>query len=148
MAAVFLLLLKFAILATLFEGRNWPSVMPIMVAACAWSRLWIVCSMAWWTFARPKEGLASMFGGVRARHAGMALAMQAFIVIVLGLAFGQSWSDLWLWTLVQASLSLLSGVVLARWLSRKLGGLTGDTYGAMNEIIETLLLFAALWLVR
>jgi adenosylcobinamide-GDP ribazoletransferase len=122
--------------------------MPIMVAACAWSRLWIVCSMAWWTFARPKEGLASMFGGVRARHAGMALAMQAFIVIVLGLAFGQSWSDLWLWTLVQASLSLLSGVVLARWLSRKLGGLTGDTYGAMNEIIETLLLFAALWLVR
>ncbi|QYR19684.1 adenosylcobinamide-GDP ribazoletransferase [Paenibacillus sp. sptzw28] len=148
MAAVFLLLLKFAVLATLFERQNWPSLMPVIAAACAWSRLWIVCSMAWWPFARPKEGLASMFAGVRARHAGMALAMQALVVIVLGLAFGQLWSDLWLWALVQAAVTLLSGMVLSRWLNRKLGGLTGDTYGAMNEIIETLLLFAALWHVR
>jgi cobalamin synthase len=33
---------------------------------------------------------------------------------------------------------------IARYLSLKLGGLTGDTYGALNELLEMLLLFGAL----
>ncbi|MNN92044.1 cobalamin synthase [compost metagenome] len=40
------------------------------------------------------------------------------------------------------------GVLLARRLAAKLGGLTGDTYGAINELTETFLLLVILVLSR
>jgi cobalamin synthase len=38
--------------------------------------------------------------------------------------------------------TILTGWILATYISRKLGGLTGDTYGALNELLETLLLLS------
>ncbi|WP_311198834.1 adenosylcobinamide-GDP ribazoletransferase [Paenibacillus hexagrammi] len=40
------------------------------------------------------------------------------------------------------------GATMAQFISRKLGGLTGDTYGALNELLESLLLLLAviLWM--
>ena len=36
--------------------------------------------------------------------------------------------------------ALLLGMIIARSMAKKLGGLTGDTYGALNECLEILLL--------
>lgn len=44
--------------------------------------------------------------------------------------------------------TLLIGVGMSMYLNRKLGGLTGDTYGAMNEIVETALLLIIYLVVR
>ncbi|MBW7460890.1 adenosylcobinamide-GDP ribazoletransferase, partial [Paenibacillus sepulcri] len=52
MAAIFLLLLKFATLSALLEGEGgWLEAAPLVVMVCGWSRLWVVCSMAGWPFA-------------------------------------------------------------------------------------------------
>jgi adenosylcobinamide-GDP ribazoletransferase len=48
--------------------------------------------------------------------------------------------------LIQAGLTAVCGFVVTAWLHRKLGGMTGDTYGALNEVLEAVLLFAAIWL--
>ncbi|HKD75037.1 MAG TPA: adenosylcobinamide-GDP ribazoletransferase, partial [Ktedonobacterales bacterium] len=47
-----------------------------------------------------------------------------------------------------STLALLITLGWTRWASRRLGGvLTGDTYGALNELVELAVLFAApiLW---
>lgn len=49
-----------------------------------------------------------------------------------------------MWLIVILLLTIGSGGLLAAWLSHKLGGLTGDTYGALNEAVEAVLLLAAI----
>lgn len=50
--------------------------------------------------------------------------------------------------LVITLLTLAIGWPLAERMNRKLGGLTGDTYGALNELLELMLLTAAVIFVR
>ncbi|WP_148091984.1 adenosylcobinamide-GDP ribazoletransferase, partial [Paenibacillus sp. 598K] len=42
------------------------------------------------------------------------------------------------------AVAAVTGAAGAWWLTRKLGGLTGDTYGALNEGVEALLLAAVI----
>jgi adenosylcobinamide-GDP ribazoletransferase len=42
---------------------------------------------------------------------------------------------MWLNGLAVMAAAMLVALLVANWLSRKLGGLTGDTYGAINELV-------------
>ncbi|QHT60784.1 adenosylcobinamide-GDP ribazoletransferase [Paenibacillus lycopersici] len=145
LAAAVLLLFKFAVLGTwMEEGRSWLAEAPMFALACGLGRLWLVAAMAFWPFARPGEGMAALFGSVRPRHAAAAALMQALLTVACVLACPASASvgrllAAIVWT---AALAIAVGGVLSVWLRRKLGGLTGDTYGAMVEAIEAALLFA------
>ncbi|MFC5648517.1 adenosylcobinamide-GDP ribazoletransferase [Paenibacillus solisilvae] len=143
-AAVFVLLFKFALLASLLGQEMWLHTALYLAAACGWSRLWLVWAMIGWPMARPGEGMASMFAEVRVRHAAAATLVQLVLVLGIGLLLGLAWGDVLNQLAVQAGLTLITGSVVSGWLCRKLGGLTGDTYGALNEVIESVLLFAAL----
>lgn len=143
-AAVFVLLFKFAVLTSLFEQETWLHTALFITAACGWSRLWLVWAMIGWPFARPGEGMASMFAEVRLRHAVAATMVQLVLMIGSGIVFGLTWGDILNQLVVQAGLTIIAGWLVSSWLYRKLGGLTGDTYGALNEIIESVLLFAGL----
>lgn len=142
-AAVVILLFKFAVLDTwLDEGRDWLAEAPLFALACGLSRLWVVIAMAGWPFARPNEGLAAMFRNVRWRHAAGAAAMQAVLTAVCLLSFPEA-SFGWLaGVALPAGIMIAAGCGLSAWLTRRLGGLTGDTYGAMTELLEAALLFA------
>ncbi|BBH19967.1 adenosylcobinamide-GDP ribazoletransferase [Paenibacillus baekrokdamisoli] len=142
--AVILLLFKFSLLASLLEGESWLGAALQIIAACGWSRLWLVWAMIIWPFARTGEGMASMFAEVRVRHAIAATLLQVVLIFGVGLAFGSSWSSIMSLMLIQAGVTLVIGGIISHWLYRKLGGLTGDTYGALNELIESALLFATL----
>ncbi|MBW7473187.1 adenosylcobinamide-GDP ribazoletransferase [Paenibacillus oenotherae] len=146
-AALLLLLFKFSVIATLLDGGEWTAAAPLVAAACMYSRLWIVIAIGMWPFARPKEGLAAMFAevgygqllGMIVLHAGILAAGYAVLDIPL--------SSFLAITAVQAVITVMTGLLVTIWLSRKLGGLTGDTYGALNEILESVLLLSVLWLM-
>ncbi|PZD96226.1 adenosylcobinamide-GDP ribazoletransferase [Paenibacillus sambharensis] len=162
-AAVLLLLFKFAAIAALLEiGR---SLAAAAVLACVpvWSRWWMTVSIAGWPHART-EGLGQLYQKVGFKHASASavtgLVVTAAIMMLAGRAdlpgiygwnaeissgagnvgaAGSIWLSLLQWPL----LAVLFGLPLAWWLARKLGGQTGDTYGAQNEWVEAGLLLAA-----
>ncbi|CAH1197706.1 Adenosylcobinamide-GDP ribazoletransferase [Paenibacillus plantiphilus] len=147
MAAVLLLLFKFAMLAELQDGGSWMAAAPLIASTCIFSRMGIVAAIKIWPFARPGEGLASMFAGLRMRHFIGALLLHIAIVMGGYALFGISLSKLLLIIFIQTAITLIVGLIVNVWLTRKLGGLTGDTYGALNELLEAVLLLAVLWLL-
>jgi adenosylcobinamide-GDP ribazoletransferase len=108
-----------------------------------WSRAGMVWAIVGWPYARPEGGMGRLVGS-----AGKREAILAILLAGVGTA--------WVVSLVSGSMSLLHtsllsigmivGTGVMGWLvctvlSRKLGGLTGDTYGALNELLEIGLLF-------
>lgn len=57
-------------------------------------------------------------------------------------------AELLLYACLHPVLAWAAGTRAARWMSAKLGGLTGDTYGALNEGLEAALLLLAVLIFR
>lgn len=111
------------------------AVLPALVGACSLSRL----AMVWLMIALPAaraDGLAASAGrpnagrGVAAGAIGVAAALAAG-----GLAN----------TMAQLALTVLLTWLLRAWFRQRLGGHTGDTLGATQQIVEAALLI--LWVV-
>ncbi|MFC6331053.1 adenosylcobinamide-GDP ribazoletransferase [Paenibacillus septentrionalis] len=145
LAACFVLLLKFAGLQYLFQQHieqqlsiTW--LLLAIGAATTWSRWWMVISISSWKPARP-SGLGELFNGVKLNHVSIATAISLFIYLMALMIYvsttGGNLYYVWLSLLIPVCTAIV-GWLIAKWLKRKLGGLTGDTYGAMNEIVEAL----------
>ncbi|WP_058303214.1 adenosylcobinamide-GDP ribazoletransferase [Gorillibacterium timonense] len=142
-----------------FSTAFGPSLL-LLVVIPIWSRWWMVVCMVGWPYARKESGLGSLFREVRGIHAAASGAMAVLTTFLLTGLYA------WITRYPSASSSIGSGTVsvlalaailaltaaflcflfgwpAARGISRKLGGLTGDLYGAMNEGLEALLLLAA-----
>ncbi|WP_053375842.1 adenosylcobinamide-GDP ribazoletransferase [Paenibacillus sp. FJAT-27812] len=147
LAAVLLLLFKASLLAELFVAEQPNRYWPLLVIGPIWSRAWMGAAIAFWPFARSGEGIAVLFNEVKGLQATASIVVAgASTWLILFLAGINSGTAL-VYLLVAAGITICCGGLLAAWLNRKLGGLTGDTYGAMNEAIEAVLLFAAvIWL--
>ncbi len=125
---VCLLLLKFAILLSLPRE----ALIRLLLIVPAISRWGMVYAIARFPYARA-QGL----GLFQVQYTGSReLAIASFQVLLIALTGG--WLGL---SLLFVSLVLVHG--LARYFTSRLGGLTGDTYGAINEITEVFLLLAA-----
>ncbi|WP_313887489.1 adenosylcobinamide-GDP ribazoletransferase [Nodosilinea sp. LEGE 07088] len=135
MAAIAILGLKTLALAELSSGRAW-----VLAAALVWGRWGQVVAIARYPYLRPE--------GKGALHREHLRSPQDWL---LGLALGVGLHGAWLWLyptqyrLVAVSLvaGLLLSIALGAWFNRRLGGHTGDTYGATVEWTETLLLCLA-----
>lgn len=143
-AAILLLLLKASLLAHMMGGSDsLPLPLFIILVLCAvWSRAWMAVAIAGWRPARPNEGLGAMFQETRLRHALGAMAAAFVISFIILIINDINYIDSLLVILVAIGATALTGGGMAIWLNRKLGGLTGDTYGAMNEAVEAALLVA------
>lgn len=143
MACVLYLLLKAVLLAALLAEGGLERFFLLAVIP-VWSRAYMVMAIAGWPYARSRGGLGSMYQEVRGQHAFLAgLVAAGFTLAAFVLMPGSQG--------ITKVLVLLSGIMLityaaGSWLasaiSRKLGGLTGDVYGALNELTEFLLLLA------
>ncbi|WP_068615497.1 adenosylcobinamide-GDP ribazoletransferase [Paenibacillus tuaregi] len=155
-ACVLLLLLKTALIASLLEQAALPAA---LLTAPLWSRWFMVYAMAAWPQARGPEGLAGRFGGMRYKSALLAglwalvlsaagLGLCVFIGYGAGLdldlgsgsSSGSGWIKLGILWIVLPLAAWSVGTYVSSRISRKLGGLTGDVYGALNEGLEVLLL--------
>lgn len=107
-----------------------------------WSRAFLPAAIVCWPYARQEgAGLGGMFRAVRVRHAAAAFALAvALTMAMLSIGGGWDWREALIACAALATASAFVGGVGAFFVSRKLGGLTGDVYGALNELIELALL--------
>jgi adenosylcobinamide-GDP ribazoletransferase len=127
-AVVLLLALKLAALASLPPPLRFPG---LVVAPCL-GRWGIVLATGVFAYARPAGMGRDFKESIRWQHVAVAGVVALGSAGVLAGAFG-----LLVWTAVSAAV-LLAGV----WIARRLGGLSGDSYGALCEIAETGVLVA------
>ncbi len=129
--AVLLLLVKYVSLSSVPRDLLLPTLV-LMPVVSRWAMVYAVFA---YPYARP-EGLGRIFKQEAGRQR-FALATVFTLVIGTGLAFGGflhlAVLLVWLsvWVLV---------VAMAAYFKRKFAGLTGDTYGAINEVSETFVL--------
>ncbi|WP_259391550.1 adenosylcobinamide-GDP ribazoletransferase [Paenibacillus sp. 1011MAR3C5] len=143
-AAVLLLLLKASLIAWLLgaDYSGHAAIPTILIVSAVWSRAWMGVAIAGWKPARPNEGIGRLFHGVRLSHALVSVAL-AFIISFISLIInGINLIEVFILATAAGVVTFITGGVLSVWLNRKLGGLTGDTYGAMNEAIELAMLAA------
>lgn len=140
-AGVLLLMMKGSLLLSLVSDKD--GFLAFLVVAPIWSRWFAVWAIAGWPYAREGAGLGSLFASVTRSEASRATAwaFAASVVVFMALRF-----PLWEAIAYTAGVSFMTGLLgygLARAMARKLGGLTGDTYGALIELLECAVLLAA-----
>ncbi|MGG6313889.1 adenosylcobinamide-GDP ribazoletransferase [Paenibacillus macerans] len=157
LACVLLLMLKASLLASLLQGSALSSGLALLTAP-VWSRWFMTRAMHKWPKARQGEGLAGQFRGFGDRDAQSATVLAISLSgagLLLTLIIGP-WSSIGepdllrtlLYLCLHPLLAWAAGTWAAGRMSAKLGGLTGDTYGALNEGLEALLLLLAVLILR
>ncbi len=125
-AGVCLLLAKFAAYAHLVGGEHWR----VIAAAPALGRLAMVIAVGAFPYARESGTGARIAAEVGKRQVIGALALGAAIAVGL-LSVGG---------LLVFAMALALAVAGGAYARRRLGGLTGDVYGAVNEVVEVVVL--------
>jgi adenosylcobinamide-GDP ribazoletransferase len=130
--AATLLLLKYGALLSLLVSPQGGALVALLLFPML-SRWGMVVALGAFPYVR-REGLGSPFHEGSARWATLLAATVAVAAVVLLGGIGGA--------------AMLAGVSALAWclgwaMSRMLGGLTGDTYGAINELAEVAILMAA-----
>lgn len=151
LACMLLILLKLSLILALLENSPVQSGLAIVTAAI-WSRWFMTRAMQHWPKARQGEGLAGQFRAVGGRETQESTVLALLLTIAAMLFFlllalqGIEQSALMktmLYIILHPVVAWGAGTWAAGRISHKLGGLTGDTYGALNEGLEALLLLLA-----
>lgn len=139
-ACVLLLILKFSLIYSLLvAGSNYSG---LLLLPLIWSRWFMVHAMFTWPMARGKSGLAGQF-----KDMDRSQLWRTFLIAVILSFVAASITPLVVKDYVSLIVALLGFVIIplmvwiaGTWLARRmnsaLGGLTGDTYGALNEFLE------------
>lgn len=130
LAGICILLLKFALFASL-TVRALPLALLIALPSARWA---MVVALRFFPGARP-TGLGAVYRqAITTRRLLITGIISVVIVLLAGQIFG-----LIVWSAV-TFISLLLGL----WMTQSLGGLTGDTYGAIEEVTEVIALLLLL----
>lgn len=148
--AVLHLLLKFALLYTLLESNHWDGASDhigylLLAIVPIWSRWFMTVAIQGWSYARKESGLGSFFQGITKWYVIVSLVV-ALLTTTLFIQFNDAALDTAIWPIpiYFACATCVAGWLIATYISRKLGGLTGDTYGALNELLEAILLLGVI----
>lgn len=138
-AAVLVLLWKWAMTAALINktvpAGYW---IPALILAPTWSRWAMTLVITAFPYARPSGLAQSLSPGSGRGYGGPALT--AFVVSLVVFLIWRPPVQ-WLAAICLAA-ALVAWSLGSRWCKR-LGGLTGDTYGAINELVEATVLVVA-----
>ncbi len=127
---VLLLLLKFNGLAALL-GQGQGALLPVILVLARWAITWV---MVRYPLAR-REGLGVMF------VAGLSWPQ---LLLASAVAVGAAVFWLGLAGLALLAVAWLTATLIAQLAVARIGGLTGDVYGAICEVAETGLLITAI----
>jgi adenosylcobinamide-GDP ribazoletransferase len=131
LALILIVGIKVAAIAALLERR---AAVSVLVVAPALSRWTVVMLAAWLPYARLDGGLGQAVTEHHDRHA--LLWATASAAVVAGIAAG--WS-----AFVLGALAAAMTFVVGRAARRRIGGVTGDVFGASVELTETIVLIGA-----
>ncbi|MFD2670295.1 adenosylcobinamide-GDP ribazoletransferase [Marinicrinis sediminis] len=135
---VFYVLLKGTLMTTLLEGEQGQIIMGLLLIP-VWSRAFLPVAMSVWPYAGQQGSLGASYASMHIKYAFTAICIALLLTVFVRWGTGAEPS------ITFAALPLLAfaaGVLLSIWVTYELGGLTGDIYGALNELIELILLLA------
>ncbi|MEM7062264.1 MAG: adenosylcobinamide-GDP ribazoletransferase [Cyanobacteria bacterium P01_B01_bin.77] len=132
MVAIAILLLKTTALATILHGR-WFA----LISAAAWSRWGQQWAIGSYPYLKPKG--KGVFHKQALPSRWHTLPWAVGLLGLTGLVAELGWIA-WVQALVSMVWGIGSAWLLAGWLHRRLGGHTGDTYGAVVEWVEVAVL--------
>jgi adenosylcobinamide-GDP ribazoletransferase len=132
LGAVCLLLLKFALFASL-KVHALPFVLMMTLPSARWA---MVLALRVFPSARPSGLGAAFHQAVTTERLLVAGIIALAIALVLGQLIG-----LLVW--MAATVTTL---LLGFWITRSIGGLTGDSYGAIEEVVEVVALLVLVML--
>ncbi|NLI12680.1 MAG: adenosylcobinamide-GDP ribazoletransferase [Peptococcaceae bacterium] len=124
---VCLLLLKYS----LFLGMPHQFLWKVLLVVPAVSRWCMCCAVIAFPYVR-REGL----GRIYKLHSGMKQLLMATVITAAVAGFALGLYGIWL-TALGGVVTYLAGCRI----TKELGGLTGDIYGFINELLEVILLF-------
>lgn len=135
LAGALQLLLKFATLTALPAGARAPVLVAVLIAA-RWAM-----AVAMWGFPSARlEGLGTAY---------KARVSLPIVGVATALALAGMWLALGLLGLPLLLLAAAATLAIGSFISRRLRGLTGDSYGALGDIVEsTLLVSLVAWFGR
>ncbi|HNR87002.1 MAG TPA: adenosylcobinamide-GDP ribazoletransferase [Spirochaetota bacterium] len=126
-ALTFLILIKIAVLSELTpDARSWALLIAPVLSRWAMTATAVICP-----YARPEGGLGKGF----VEEAGV---VELVIACASAIAIGGALLG-WRFAL-PASAAIASTALYAIFMKKKIGGITGDTLGALNELVETIAL--------
>ena len=128
-----LLIVKFAAIASLPYGssRFWALALFPML-----SRWGMTLSLSVFPYAR-EQGMGTAFRGVNPAHVVIAGAITFAIAGIFGCLSG----------IILFALVTIIAILTGLWVTKLLGGHTGDTYGATNELCEAIVLITAVGII-
>jgi len=130
LSLICIILLKIGLLYSISSILR-PNILILMCVLRRWSMVFSVSNFA---YAR-KDGKARVY--MQKSNPGIFLQATAITLVIT--FFSLYLRGLLIWAIVAAVTYLIN-----RFVSKKIGGLTGDTIGAISEINETLVLFSCL----
>jgi len=137
-AVILLFLLKFNLFLEFSGGFRKPALLLMTV----FSR-WMIVFAAW---KYPLAVSSSLAKGFNYKLSWKQLLEGSIYLIILILSLHYLFSFPYYFSLLIFFISLLTTHLFAKYVINKIGGLTGDIYGAINEIIEVVVLLSALLL--
>lgn len=142
---VLYLLLKTALVMAWMELPPGSGLTGLLMLIPVWSRWFMVIAIAGWPYAR-EQGLGKYFRSVHWLHALASTGLALFFSVTAMMMFiADNLLGAMLQSLALVAVSGGFGWVYAALFQRKLGGQTGDTYGALNELLEVTLLLLLVW---
>jgi len=129
-----LLILKFAAISALTHewSRFWIiAIFPML------SRWVMMLALSVFPYAR-EQGLGTAFRGVKP----VRVIVVGVVVLIAAGAFA------WLPGIILFVIATVVAVLIGFWVTKLLGGLTGDIYGAINELSEVIVLIAAIGIMH
>ena len=132
MAAVVVLLLKVVALSDISPDREWT-----LILAAAWGRWGQLAAIVRYPYLKPTGKGA--FHKTAIRSAWEALPT-FFLLVGMGGVYGWVHPELWQRGVLLSGGGCVIALATGAWFHHKLGGHTGDTYGAVVEWSEALLL--------
>lgn len=127
LSLISIVLLKIALLSSISVSLK----MSALLLMCILSRWSLVLSMFLFPYAREKGKAKMLIQGTDLRAFGLSTIITLVCVIIVWRAEG---------LLIMAIVAIVA-YVFGKFTSSKIGGITGDTLGATNELIETITLF-------
>ncbi|HHW62287.1 MAG TPA: adenosylcobinamide-GDP ribazoletransferase [Syntrophomonadaceae bacterium] len=124
-ALAVVLLLKLSFLHELTFASK---IMALFIAPAA-GRWAMVYAVNTYQYARSGPGLGNVFGSYK----GNNKIIGAGLILIAGTVLAGGYK-----ALLVLLVTMLGAVLMARWIAGCLGGLTGDSYGAICECVETL----------
>jgi adenosylcobinamide-GDP ribazoletransferase len=129
-----LLIIKFAAITSFPSGweRFW--VIALFPALSRWG---MTLALSVFPYTR-EQGLGTAFRGVSTAHVVIAGAIALIVAVIFAGISGA----------ILFAIATLVAILTGLWITRLLGGLTGDIYGAINELSEVIILIAATGIVH